>query len=96
MKRTYQPHNKKRINKHGFRKRMSTHCGCRVLASRRRKGRKFLTVHDRFLFKGQEPHGVRYKNSTSNRKVVSLRKRTRSSESSRLATTTWRRISASK
>ena len=96
MRRTYQPHNRKRMNKHGFRKRMSTPCGCRVLASRRRKGRKFLTVHDRFLFKGQEPHGVRYKNSTSNRKVVSLRKRPRSSESSRLATTTWRRISASK
>ncbi|MDO5720307.1 MAG: 50S ribosomal protein L34 [Actinomycetaceae bacterium] len=43
-KRTYQPNNRRRARKHGFRLRMRTRAGRAIITNRRRKGRAKLSV----------------------------------------------------
>ncbi|MFI3174399.1 MAG: 50S ribosomal protein L34 [Bacillota bacterium] len=44
MKMTFQPKKRQRSREHGFRKRMRTSNGRKIVSSRRRKGRKSLTA----------------------------------------------------
>lgn len=44
MKRTFQPNNRRRSKKHGFRARMRTRAGQNIIKNRRRKGRTKLSA----------------------------------------------------
>lgn len=44
MKRTFQPNNRRRAKKHGFRLRMRTRAGRAIINGRRRQGRSRLSA----------------------------------------------------
>ncbi|MEE2768834.1 MAG: 50S ribosomal protein L34 [Actinomycetota bacterium] len=44
MKRTFQPNNRRRSRKHGFRRRMRTRAGQTIIRNRRKKGRSRLSA----------------------------------------------------